>query len=117
MDAAQTEVADLRRMVVQLSRLVEISVTLNSTLDRATLLRFIAASAADVLEAEMAVILLVDPNTRALQAVAAAGLAPPPAASADIPQEGSIAGTVLREQRPLILNEVETGRGSLGRTP
>jgi signal transduction histidine kinase len=117
MDAAQTEVADLRRMVVQLSRLVEISVTLNSTLDRETLLRFIAASAADVLEAEMAVILLVDPNTRALQAVAAAGPTPPPASSADIPQEGSIAGTVLREQRPLILNEVETGQGTLGRTP
>jgi signal transduction histidine kinase len=117
MDTAQTEVADLRRMVVQLSRLVEISVTLNSTLDRETLLRFIAASAADVLEAETAVILLVDPNTRALQAVASAGAAPRPAAGTTIPQEGSIAGMVLRERRPLILNEVEAGRGPLGRTP
>jgi signal transduction histidine kinase len=104
-------------MVVQLSRLVEISVTLNSTLDRETLLRFIAASAADVLEAEMAVILLVDPNTRTLQAVASAGGAPPPTAGSIIPQEGSIAGMVLREGRTLILNEVEAGRGALGPTP
>jgi len=117
MDATQTEVAGLRRMVVQLSRLVEISVTLNSTLDREALLRFIAASAADVLEAEMAVILLVDANTRALQAVASAGVTPPPSASAAIPQEGSIAGRVLAERRTLILNEVEAGREALCRTP
>jgi signal transduction histidine kinase len=117
MDDAQLEATDLRRMVVQLSRLVEISVTLNSTLDQETLLRFIAASAADVLEAEMAVILLTDPNTRALQAVASAGAARLPAAGTTIPQEGSIAGMVLRERRTLILNEVEAGRGALGRTP
>jgi signal transduction histidine kinase len=116
MDTAGSEAAELRRMVVQLSRLVEISVTLNSTLDRETLLRFIVASAADVLEAERAVILLMDPNTRTLQAVASSG-ASLPAAGTAIPQEGSIAGTVLRDRRPLILNEVESARGTLGRTP
>jgi signal transduction histidine kinase len=104
-------------MVVQLSRLAEISVTLNSTLDRETLLRFIAASAADVLESERAVMLLVDPNTRALQAVASTGAARPSAAAVTIPQEGSIAGTVLRQGRRLILNEVGAGRGALGRAP
>jgi signal transduction histidine kinase len=103
-------------MVVQLSRLVEISVTLNSTLDRETLLRFIAASAADVLEAEMAVILLLDPNAHELQAVASAGVAPV-ATGMVIPQEGSIAGRVLREQRTLILNEVQAGERPLYRTP
>jgi transcriptional regulator with GAF, ATPase, and Fis domain len=129
MDFAQSEAVDLRRMVVQLSRLVEISVTLNSTLDREALLRFIVRSASDVLEAEAAVILLIDPNTRALQAVASAsssapasadasaGDQPRPATGITIPQEGSIAGTVLRERRALILNEVEAGQGALGRTP
>lgn len=121
MSATQFETADLRRMVVQLSRLVEISVTLNSTLDRETLLRFIATSAADVLDAETAVILLVDPNTRVLRAVASAstsaGAQPRPATGTTISQESSIAGTVLRERRPLILNEVEAGQGALGRTP
>ncbi len=125
MGVVQSEAAELRRMVVQLSRLVEISVTLNSTLDREELLRFIVRSASDMLEAEAAVILLVDTNTRALQAVASAGTSaagsaggqPRPATGITIPQEGSIAGTVLREQRALILNEVEAGLGALGRTP
>jgi len=125
MSGMQYQTADLRRMVVQLSRLVEISVTLNSTVDQESLLRFIALSASDVLEAETAVILLVDPNTRALQVVASAstssgasaGVRPRPETGAILPQEGSIAGTVLRERRAIILNEVEAGQGALGRMP
>lgn len=108
---------DLRRMVVQLSRLVEISVTLNATLDRPALLRFIATSAADVLEAESAVILLVDPNTRRLQPVASTGSRPPAEAASAVPQEGTIAGTVLRERRHVILNQVDASRAPLVRAP
>ena len=108
---------ELRRMVVQLSRLVEISVTLNATLDRQALLRFIATSAADVLQAELAVILLVDPNTRRLQPVAATGSRPPAEAAGAVPQEGTIAGTVLRERRHLILNQVDASRLPLVRAP
>ncbi|MBM3122575.1 MAG: GAF domain-containing protein, partial [Chloroflexi bacterium] len=108
---------DLRRMVVQLSRLVEISVTLNATLDRPALLRFIATSAADVLEAESAVILLVDPNTRRLQPVASTGSRPPAEAAGAVPQEGTIAGTVLRERRHVILNQVDASRTPLVRAP
>jgi len=117
MDASRSETDDLRRMVVQLSRLVEISVTLNSTLDRETLLRFIATSAGDVLDAETALILLVDPNTRRLQPVASAGVHPLPDAGSTVPQEGSIAGTVFRERRPLILNRVDAPAAPLVRTP
>ena len=54
---------DLRRMVIRLSRLVEISVTLNSTLDLDRLLQFIIESAADLLESEEASILLADEKT------------------------------------------------------
>jgi signal transduction histidine kinase len=70
------------------------------------------------------VILLVDPNTRALQvglfgqrSGARAGVRPRPETGTIIPQEGSIAGTVLRERRAIILNEVEAGQGALGRMP
>jgi signal transduction histidine kinase len=117
MAAPQSEADDLRHMVVQLSRLVEISVTLNSTLDRETLLRFIATSAADVLDADMALILLADANTRQLQPVASAGAHPRPETGSTVPQEGSIAGTVFRELRPLILNQVDASGPSLVRTP
>lgn len=108
---------DLRRMIVQLSRLVEISVTLNATLDRPALLRFIATSAADVLQAEAAVILLVDPNTRRLQPVAWNRSRPPAEAAGEVPQEGTIAGTVLRERRHVILNQVDASRSPLVRAP
>lgn len=117
MDASRSATDDLRRMVVQLSRLVEISVTLNATLDRETLLRFIATSAADVLDAETAVILLVDANTRQLSPVAVAGAHPRAEASRIVSQEGSIAGTVFRERRPLILNQVDSGQMPIVRTP
>jgi signal transduction histidine kinase len=100
------QVDQLRHMVVQLSRLVEISVTLNSTLDLDRLLQFIVRSAADLLESEAASILLVDEHSHDLYIAAATGIAREKLARLPVPKEGSLAGTVFREDRPLILNEV-----------
>jgi signal transduction histidine kinase len=100
------EIAELRRMVIRLSRLVEISVTLNSTLDFDRLLQFIIESASDLLESEAASILLIDENTHDLYFAAATGSDPEELKKIPVPMEGSIAGTVFREDRPLIINEV-----------
>jgi signal transduction histidine kinase len=100
------EPADLRRLVGQLSRLVEISVTLNSTLDFDRLLQFIIESAAELVESEAASILLVDENTHDLFFAASTGSDPAELAKIPVPMEGSIAGTIVRENRPLILNHV-----------
>ncbi len=100
------EIEELRRMVVRLSRLVEISVTLNSTLDLNRLLQFIIDSAADLVESEAASILLVDEKTHDLYFAAATGSDPQELAQIPVPLEGSIAGTIFREDRPLIINEV-----------
>lgn len=99
---------DLRRMVIRLSRLVEISVTLNSTLDLDRLLQFIIESAADLLESEEASILLVDEKTHELCFVATTGSDRRELHKIPVPQEGSIAGTVFRDEKPLIINEVES---------
>ncbi len=115
----QDELTHLRQMVVRLSRLVEISVTLNSTLDLDRLLQFIVRSAADLVESEAASILLVGDKTRDLYIAAATDAAPETLQKTPVPKEGSIAGTVFREDRPLILNELgaagqrypETGEG------
>jgi signal transduction histidine kinase len=115
----QDELTRLRQMVVRLSRLVEISVTLNSTLDLDRLLQFIVRSAADLVESEAASILLVGDKTRDLYIAAATDAAPETLQKTPVPKEGSIAGTVFREDRPLILNELgatgqrypETGDG------
>ncbi len=98
--------SDLRRLVVRLSRLVEISVTLNSTLDLDRLLQFIIESAATLMESEGASILLVDEKTHDLFFAASTGSDPKELAQIPVPLEGSIAGTIVREDRPLIINEV-----------
>jgi signal transduction histidine kinase len=100
------EVDNLHQMVVRLSRLVEISVTLNSTLELQRLLEFLIGSAADLLESEAASILLVDEKTQQLYFAAATGSDPAELRKIPVPLEGSIAGTVYREDRPLIINEV-----------
>ena len=102
----QDELTHLRQMVVRLSRLVEISVTLNSTLDLDRLLQFIVRSAADLVESEAASILLVGDKTRDLYIAAATDADPETLQKNPVPKEGSIAGTVFREDRPLILNEL-----------
>ena len=66
----------LRDMVIQRSKLLEISVTLNSTLELDTLLQFIINSAADLMDSEGASILLVDENTKDLYFAAATGADP-----------------------------------------
>jgi len=97
---------ELRQMVIRLSRLVEISVTLNSTLDLDRVLQFIIDSAADLVESEAVSIMLVDENTHNLYFAAATGSDPKELARIPIPLEGSIAGTIFREDRPLIINDV-----------
>ncbi len=111
---ASFDIDDLRRMVIRLSRLVEISVTLNSTLDLDRLLQFIVESAADLLESEEASILLADEKTHELSFVAATGRDPLELRKIPVPFEGSIAGTVFREEKPLIINEVENETRHLG---
>lgn len=88
-----------------MSRLVEISVTLNSTLDLDRLLEFIIRSAADLLESEAATILLVNEHSQALYVAATTD--PDSQGAIPVPKEGSIAGTIYREDRPLILNELQ----------
>ncbi|MGA9533866.1 MAG: GAF domain-containing sensor histidine kinase [Anaerolineales bacterium] len=96
----------LREMVLRYSRLVEISVTLNSTLDLDRLLQFIIDSAADLVDSEGASILLVNDKSKDLYFAAATGSDPNELAEIPVPLDGSLAGTVFREDRPLIINEV-----------
>ncbi len=102
----QQELDWIRELVFQRSRLLEISVTLNSTLELNRLLQFIMDSTADLVDSEGASILLVDENTKDLFFAAATGTNPEELRKIPVPMEGSIAGTVFKEDRPLIINEV-----------
>jgi signal transduction histidine kinase len=100
------QVEELRQLIVRLSRLVEVSVTLNSTLEPERLLQFLIGSAADLLDSEAASIMLFDEKTQRLYFAASTGADPAELQKIPVPLEGSIAGTIYRDDKPLIINEV-----------
>ena len=90
-----------------LLRLVELSVTLNSTLDLDELLGLITATATELLDCEAASILLLDEKNPRLYFAAATGSDPIKLAEIPVPIDSSLAGTIFRTGQAMILNEVE----------
>lgn len=87
--------------------LVELSVTLNSTLDLEELLQLITATATEALNCEAASILLYDEKHPRLYFAAATGSNPAKLAEIPVPIDSSLAGTIFRTNQPMILNNVE----------
>ncbi len=97
---------ELQQTVRQLARLVEISVTLNSTLDPTQLLNFIIQTAAEVLDCETTSILLFDEKRGELIFAASSGSDPEKLAQIPVPLDASIAGTIFCENRPMVISDV-----------
>jgi signal transduction histidine kinase len=98
---------DLEGRQQQLLRLVELSVTLNSTLDLDALLQTIIETATELLDCEGASILLYDEKNPRLYFAASTGSDPAKLAEIPVPLEGSLAGTIFNTNRHLILNNAE----------
>ncbi len=96
----------LRQTIRQLARLVEISVTLNSTLDIDRLLQYIIEAATDILACEAASILLYDESSDRLFFAAATGSNPEELARIPVPIDKSIAGEIFTSQKPQIINNM-----------
>src|SRR6266540_1641609 len=101
------QLKDLEGRHKLLFRLVELSVTLNSTLDLDELLQLIIETATELLECEAASILLYDENNPRLYFAAATGSDPAKLAEIPIPIDSSLAGTIFRTNQPLIINDAE----------
>src|SRR5215216_6029158 len=101
------QLRDLEIQHHQLRRLVELSVTLNSTLDLDELLELITATATDLLNCEAASILLYDEKKPRLYFAAATGSDPAQLAETPVPIDSSLAGTIFRTNQHLILNNAE----------
>ena len=101
------QLRDLSLRHQQLLRLVELSVTLNSTLDLDELLQQITATATELLDCEAASILLYDEKNPRLYFAAATGSDPAKLAEIPVPMEGSLAGTIFRTNQPIILSNAE----------
>lgn len=101
------QLRDLEGQHQQLRRLVELSVTLNSTLDLDDLLQLITATATELLDCEAASILLYDEKNPRLYFAAATGSDPAKLAEIPVPIDNSLAGTIFRTNQHLILNNAE----------
>ena len=93
-------IAELEHKVAILTRLSEISAVLNSTLKVKPLLNLIMDAAVEIVDAEAASVLLWDHKTNDLRfAATTTGASGAALIGKPVPLEGSIAGTVLREDR------------------
>ncbi len=101
------QLRDLEGRHKLLFRLVELSVTLNSTLDLDELLQLITATATELLECEAASILLYDEKNPRLYFAAATGSDPAKLAEIPVPIDNSLAGTIFRTNHALIMNDAE----------
>ncbi len=101
------QLRDLETQPQQLKRLVELSVILNSTLDLDALLQLITATATELLDCEAASILLYDEKNPRLYFAAATGSDPAKLAEIPVPIESSLAGTIFRTNRHMILNNAD----------
>jgi signal transduction histidine kinase len=100
-------VRELEERIEQLKRLVELSVTLNSTINLDALLNLVTTTATELLGCEAASILLYDEKNPRLYFAAATGSDPEKLAEVPVPMEGSLAGTIFRTNHTIILNNVE----------
>jgi signal transduction histidine kinase len=101
------QLRDLASQPQHLRRLVELSVTLNSTLDLDILLQIITATATDLLDCEAASILLYDEKNGQLVFAAATGSDPSKLAKIPVPIENSLAGAIFRTNRHIIISNAE----------
>jgi len=93
-------------MAEQLVRLIEVSVTLNSTLNLDELLRFIIVTATEILDCESVSILLYDEKQEKLVFKAATGSDPKRLAETPVPLDNSLAGTIFRENKIISVSDV-----------
>lgn len=89
----------------QMKQLVDLSVQLNSTLKLDELLQLIIRTAAELLNCEAASILLYDEKQPHLFFAATSDSHADQMKQVRVPIEGSVAGTVFRTNRPMIINE------------
>jgi K+-sensing histidine kinase KdpD len=100
--------ASYEQEIHRLNRLVEVSLVINSTLELRPLLAVIMDHAAEITGAESASVMLYDHNTNELHFVASTtgSAASNTLLSIPVPLEGSLAGTILRENRAIVLDDV-----------
>jgi len=105
--ALTVEEPELQDKIQKLSRLVEISGILNSTLKPDLLLQTILTTAVDLLECHDVSILLFDEREKELRFAAVTNPNKEKLEEIPVPLENSLAGTIFTENRYLVINNVD----------
>lgn len=103
------ESTQLERRLEILNRIVEVSLVLNSSLSTDAILTQLMDATTEILNAESASVILMNPNTNELYFVAMPTDDIERSKSLQriqIPLEGSIAGSIIQDNRPVVLNDV-----------
>ncbi len=98
---------EIREKTRKISRLVEISAILNSTLKPEILLQNILQSAAELLECSIISILLYDERVNELRFAATTSVNIDQLEQIPVPLENSLAGTIYTENRHLVINSTK----------
>jgi signal transduction histidine kinase len=101
------QVIDLKRILGQFTRLIEISLSLNSTLEQDRILPSILETASEVLDCEAVSIMLYDETAGELRFVASTNADPGELAKIPVPLDNSIAGTIFLHNTPQLINNVK----------
>jgi signal transduction histidine kinase len=94
--------------ISSLERLIKLSQVINSTLELAPLLDMIIQIAAELTDTASASVMLVDKETRELRFAAVTGQKSASVRPFPVPMEGSIAGTVAAENKPLLIRDARS---------
>lgn len=101
-------IQEMERRISNLERMLKVSQMINSTLDRLALLDIIAQLAAELTNTESASIMLIDQESGEMHFAAATGQKSADIKPIVVPMEGSIAGTIARENKPLLIRDVQS---------
>ncbi len=100
------QIQELENKVAVLTRLAEVSTVLNSTLQLDRLLGYLMDAAADIVGAEAASVLLWNHKSHQLFFAATTTASTSQALlGKPVPLEGSVAGMIMRERRPVVIND------------
>lgn len=99
-------IRDMEEHISNLERLIRMMAVVNSTLDLPQLLDIIAELAAQLTHTASASVLLIDERSKELRFVAVTGQHSDNLKPVVVPMDRSIAGTVVQENRPLLIRDV-----------
>ncbi len=100
-------IQEMEKRISHLERMLKVSQMINSTLDQWALLDIIAQLASELTNTESASIMLLDEASGEMRFAAATGQKSANIKPLIVPMEGSIAGTIAREKKPLLIRDVQ----------